>query len=94
MILPEVLALLKTQVDKSFDLHKLRKSIIEKDGASVDHSGVFDGAQRKCVKIPRRYVDINVVKLIDKGIDKKYACKCIYSVSSFFSLNVSEHLRF
>ena len=70
MILPEVLALLKTQVDKSFDLHNLRKSINEKDGASIEHSGVFNGAQRKCVKIPRRHIDINVVKLIDKG--KKY----------------------
>ena len=67
MILPEVLALLKKQVDKSFDLHNLRKSINEKDGASIEHSGVFNGALRKCVKIPRRHVDINVVKLIDKG---------------------------
>ncbi|CAB3995546.1 Hypothetical predicted protein, partial [Paramuricea clavata] len=67
MILPEVLALLKKQVDQSFYLYNLRKSISGKDRASIDHSGVFDGAQRKCVKIPRRHVDINVVKLIDKA---------------------------
>ena len=66
MILLEVLALLKTQVDKSFDLHNLHKSINEKDEASIEHSGVFNGAQRKCVQIPRRHVDINVVKLIYK----------------------------
>lgn len=70
IILPKLLAVMKRSVgpEASFNLTKLRKAISEQEGASVDHSSCFDGAQRKCVKIPRDIVDDDVIALIDKGI--------------------------
>ena len=70
IILPDLLAMMKKRVglQASFNLTKLRKAVSEQEGASVNHSGCFGGAQRKCVKIPRSIVDNSVVALIDKGI--------------------------
>ena len=70
MVLPDVLAILKKRSNNptSFHLRKLRKSLEDKDGSSVDHSGFFDGVQRRCIKIPRRILDKELLELIDKGI--------------------------
>ena len=72
MVLPDVLAILKNRSDNptSFHLRKLRKSLEDHDGTSVDHSGFFYGVQRHCVKIPRRILDKELLELIDKGIAK------------------------
>ncbi|CAB3999359.1 Hypothetical predicted protein [Paramuricea clavata] len=70
LILPEVLEIIKKRTDKhtSFNLTKLRRSISGySDGTSVDHSGVFGGAQRRCIKIPRSIVDKDLLDLIDKA---------------------------
>ena len=69
MVLPDVLAILKKRSNNptSFHLRKLRKSLEDKDGASVDHSGFFDGVQRRCIKIPRRILDKELLELIDKA---------------------------
>ncbi|CAB4011555.1 Hypothetical predicted protein [Paramuricea clavata] len=69
IILPNLLAIMKRRVGPraSFNLTKLRKAISEQEGASVDHSSCFGGAQRKCVKIPREVVNNDVIALIDKA---------------------------
>ena len=71
LILPEVLEIIKKRTDQhtSFNLTKLRRSISGySEGTSVDHSGVFGGTQRRCIKIPRSIVDKDLLDLIDKGI--------------------------
>ena len=73
MILPDVLAIVKNRMGDtpaSFNLRKLRKSIENCEGTSVDHSGFFEGVQRRCVKIPRSMLDEDLLELIDKGTIK------------------------
>jgi hypothetical protein len=73
MILPDVLAIVKNRTGDtpaSFNLRKLRKSIENCEGTSVDHSGFFEGVQRRCVKIPRSMLDEDLLELIDKGTIK------------------------
>ena len=69
VILPEVVELLKLKIgpQASFSVPSLRKALSEQKNTSVNHSGVFDGVQRKCVKIPRDLISKDVMVLIDKG---------------------------
>ena len=67
LILPEVMEFIKEKTGKHFNLKKLRKSIEDWDGTSVDHSSVFNGKQRRCVKIPRSILEKELIQLIDRG---------------------------
>lgn len=68
-ILPDVINMLRKNLgpQASFDLQNLRQAI-DREGASINHSSVFDGAQRRCVKIPRSIADRDVLVVIDAGM--------------------------
>lgn len=53
------------QASASFNQTKLRKSINQLEGSSTEHSGLFNGVQRRCVKIPRKFVPAEVLTQID-----------------------------
>jgi hypothetical protein len=71
LVLPEVLSIIKQKLGPKgcFNLTKLRKDIAEKEATSIDHSGTFQGTQRRCVKVPRKLICEEALNLIDKGID-------------------------
>ncbi len=46
----------------------VRDDLLFKGDRLIDHSGVFGGTQRRCIKIPRSIVDKDLLDLIDKGI--------------------------
>ena len=74
LILQDVVNIVTTRLgpQASFNFTKLRKEIAKQRGTSVNHSSVFNGAQRKCVKIPRDIIDKDVIAAIDKGIIIKF----------------------
>ena len=67
LILPEVMEFVKQKTGKHFNLKKLRKSIEDCEGTSVDHSSIFNGKQHRCVKIPRSILERELIQLIDRG---------------------------
>ena len=67
LILPEVMEFVKQKTGKHFNLKKLRKSIEDCEGTSVDHSSIFNGKQHRCVKIPRSILEGELIQLIDRG---------------------------
>ncbi|CAB4045114.1 Hypothetical predicted protein, partial [Paramuricea clavata] len=70
VILPDLLKLIEDRLKPaivSFNQSKLRKSIGHYDGTSVDHTAIFEGVQRRCVKIPRSIINDDVLQLIDRG---------------------------
>ena len=81
-----MLAIIKKRSDKPtlFHLKKLRKSIEDCENTSVEHSGFFGGVETHCIKIPRKLLDKDLLRLIDKGITKKLYFVAISVVPKVF----------